>query len=98
MASTDTVTVTSFQLEQLKDKEKKAEELQKFKYAVDRVVDVLYGSIVWSWGILGVGVPVLIYFKPLPQESIVQAIVVAGIFWVLFAAAHGMKAIGTLEK
>lgn len=80
------------------DKDKEASQLRDFKSLVSRVVDTLYLAIIWAWVILGIASPIAIYYRPLPQDSFMQGLTVAAIFWVLFAMAHGLKAVGRLKR
>jgi hypothetical protein len=76
----------------------KLEKLESFERTVRTIVENLYLAVVWSWAILGIACPVLVYFHPLPQDPIIQGLIFAGIFWILFAMAHAMKAIGRIDK
>lgn len=82
----------------LEDSDKKNSDLREFQSLVRDVIEKLYYAILWAWIIMGIAAPVGIYYRPLPQDSFLQALTIGGIFWLLFAMAHGMKAIGSLKR
>lgn len=51
------------------------ESLEKFKSAVNDLVETMDVCIGWMFGLLTVGTPVLIYFKPLNLEGTSGAII-----------------------
>ena len=77
---------------------KKLERLEKFELLTRSVVDKLYHAILWAWIVLSIATPLAAYFRPVPQDGFIQGLMLAVVFWLLFAMAHAMKAIGRLSE
>lgn len=83
----------------MEDYEKrKMERLEQFERLAKSVIEKLYYAILWGWVILSIATPLAAYYRPIPQDGFIQGLVLAVVFWLLFAMAHAMKAIGRLSE